>query len=184
MSLSGALPFEDSKDVWEDVYAEQDFAFEWPPATANEDGTTTTEDGANDTPDPQDIVVVNVEAVSYPEVVFDREGVRGAYKWCALFKPDVRFAHHERYPNAIYGYLYYYAPDPEQFKLVPYTVTYLSGAVRVWIIRVWQDYNIGGDWIVQRIAAEEARDAMAETALENSTHVLADSMRDDNPCPQ
>ena len=148
-------------EIWEEVYCEQYFDFIWPSLTDNEGVIISSQ-------------VISVIADEWPDVEYDLIGVRGAYRWCALFKPEIYFATHQRFSPQAFTYLYYYAPDPNPYKIVPYQCQYINGAWQTNKIRVWQDYTIGKNWIVTRIAAENARD----------TEPSLPSTLSDDPCPQ
>ncbi len=140
--------FEWPEDVWLDVEVEEVFSEVWPPPTLP--------DGTPGLPTP----VIAVDADEWPRVDFDLIGVRGAYSWCALFPPKIDFVSHSRYvatPQA--DYLYNYEADPNSYKLVEYDVTYLTGEKETHCVRVWQNLNHGRDWIIRRVAYEQARDA-------------------------
>jgi hypothetical protein len=141
--------------VWQEVYVEQLFDFSWPPINEPADPPT-------DPPTFNTYEVVAVKADSWPEVVYDLIGVRGAYRFCAMFPPVIHFVSIERYPNHTFDYLYEYLANSTRYKLVPYACTYSNGVTITYVIRVWQDYTIGRDWIVKRIAYEQARDAAQE----------------------
>lgn len=165
------------EDVWEEVYVEQAFAFVWPdleewyqPPTP--EPPLFPPDPLPDPwppdplpdpwpplppppPDPVLIIhhVIAVSADEWPDVEYDLIGVRGAYRMCPLFAPVIHFVTHD------VDYLYEYLADLTQYKLVPYTCTYTNGQIVTYIIRVWNNYSIGRDWIIARITYEQARAA-------------------------
>jgi hypothetical protein len=143
------------EDVWQEVYVEQSFDFSWP----------TIEEPVDPPTDPPTFIistVIAVSAASWPDVTFDLIGVRGAYRFCALFPPVINFVTHEQYAGNRWDYLYEYLANQERYKLIPYACTYSNGKVVTYVIRVWNDYTIGRDWIIRRIAYEQARDAAQE----------------------
>ena len=186
MNPSGPFLFDEIDDeVWEEVYAEQAFAFVWPrleewveveqePPPPPPDPPENGEPESPPPPGTTPIVVweliyhdvIAVFADDWPDVAYNLAGVSGAYRWCALFDQiDIRFATHDRGGGSC-DYLYHYAPDPRPYRLIPYDCLYRNGERRTWIIRVWQDYNIGRDWIIQRVAAEVARDVAQDDPLQ------------------
>lgn len=139
---------EDAEDagVWEEVYVEQSFNFVWPPLI-DQEGHPISE------------IVVKVTATSYSGVTYNLEGVKGKYSYEQLFKPEIKFTNINRFGVGGYNYLYQFNPNPLLFKLVAYRCTYDNDAVQNNVIRVWQDHDIGRDWIKAQVAREKAHDA-------------------------
>ena len=128
MNPSGPFLFEDDETpVWHEVYAGQQFEWDWPSCA-----------GAGP--------VVHVTAASYPDVIVDLDGLSGVYAAEGLFTPTVQYASN--------GRLYAYTPDPAPFQEVAYVCEYQDSRERPWNVRVWQDYRTGRDWILTRLAAE------------------------------
>ena len=133
-------------EIWEEIYVEQHFDFHWPPLRDDE-GNTISE------------TVIKVDAAFHSGVTYNLIGVRGAYSYIELFEPEIKFVSINRYGKGNYNYLYQFNPNPFSFKLVSYYCTYDEGTIKNNIIRVWQNYDIGRDWIKAQVAREKAHDA-------------------------
>lgn len=126
LNPSGPFLFEEETAlVWREVYAGQQFEWNWPAL-------------------PQAGPVVHVVAAAWPDTIVDLDGLSGAYATEALFTPTVQ--------SAINHQLTAYLPDPAPFRELSYLCEYADGSERTWTVRVWQDYRVGRDWILTRLA--------------------------------
>lgn len=160
---SANIPPGEDEGIWEEVYVEQDFDFQWPKILQiDQEGHPILGPGG----ELLYWTVIRVEAESWRDVSFDLLGVRGAYRYLIMFPPTNDYVYVERFPSqGAQDYLYSFKPDPLSFKIIPYKCTYNNLRVAIYKIRVWQNYTIGRDWIIDRIASEQARDAIQEKNL-------------------
>lgn len=127
------------EEVWEEVYVDAGFNFSWPLLIEETDPPI----------DPATVIAVSADV--YPDVTYDLTGVRGVYRLLSIFPPIINFISVDQ----SYEYLYEYLASLTQYKLAPYTCTYSNDKQITYIMRVWNNYSIGRDWIASRIAYEQ-----------------------------
>lgn len=139
LALTRAIP---DQDVWLDVAVGESLDEAWPPHDA----------------DPTAMVSA-VDAKSYSNVTADLQGLRGHFDWRELFPPTIEIGHHpDLVADPPLDFLHSYRAASDAYQIIRYRITYAHGQTRTLIVRVWQNADFGRDWIVRRIAYEQARD--------------------------
>lgn len=147
------------ENAWIDVLVEKEFDVGWPLPPPpippfNDDGSSK-----------EDLKLVKVQGPKLADVVFDIDGVRGKYLWYVIFEPRVSLIDHDSHASSPQIYLYEYVANPIPFMLASYTLTYDDTQKKSYVVRIWQDFSQGKNWIAMRITYEQTRDALLEQGL-------------------